>query len=97
MAPTEDQVASTKHAAFEVAKARGSGKAKGTDRVVGKVGIVTGVGPVSGIGSKAAILYAREGAKALYLIDFSQDLTGFATQLAKDFPQCKVRSYSDFS
>jgi hypothetical protein len=87
--PTDSQINTTKAAALDAATARGNGT-KGRERVGGKVGIVTGVGPASGIGTKSARLYAREGAKALYLVDLSRDLPAFAAGLAKEFPGTKV-------
>lgn len=62
----------------------------GTSRVAGKVCIVTGVGPAAGIGAQAARLLAREGAAALYLLDISKDLPGFAKELQGTFPNTKV-------
>lgn len=62
----------------------------GSGRVAGKVGIVTGVGPSTGIGTFASRLFAREGARALYLLDLSDALAGFASELSKTFPETKV-------
>lgn len=62
----------------------------GSGRVAGKVGIVTGVGPAQGIGTFASRMFAREGARALYLLDLSDALPGFAKELAKLFPETKV-------
>jgi NAD(P)-dependent dehydrogenase (short-subunit alcohol dehydrogenase family) len=62
----------------------------GSGRVAHKVGIVTGVGPTSGIGTFASRLFAREGARALYLLDLSDALPGFAADLQKTFPGTKV-------
>ncbi|BEJ04366.1 hypothetical protein CcaverHIS641_0201830 [Cutaneotrichosporon cavernicola] len=62
----------------------------GSGRVAHKVGIVTGVGPASGIGTFASRLFAREGARALYLLDLSDVLPDFASELAKTFPDTKI-------
>lgn len=67
-----------------------SAETTGSNRVAGKVCIVTGVGPASGIGAQAARLLAKEGAEALYLLDLSKDLPGFAKELQGTFPNVKV-------
>lgn len=71
--------------------AQSARETKGTGRVQGKVGIVTGVGPASGIGTYASRLFAREGAKALFLLDLSDALPGFAEELVQTYPNTKVR------
>lgn len=40
--------------------------------------------------SNAARLMAREGAKHLYLLDFTEQVKTFAEQVQKDFPNTKV-------
>jgi len=42
--------------------------------------------------SNAARLMAREGAKHIYLLDFSDQVTAFAKALQADFPETKVCS-----
>lgn len=42
--------------------------------------------------SNAARLMAREGAKHIYLLDFSDQVTTFAKALQGDFPETKVCS-----
>ncbi|TYJ53951.1 hypothetical protein B9479_005428 [Cryptococcus floricola] len=59
----QDQVLASLRSGNESLASGGSGK---LDR---RVGIITGVGPESGIGAAAARLFAREGARHLYLID----------------------------
>lgn len=76
-------------------------------RLAGKVGIITGVGPSTGIGvrqircpgtvranrqSNAARLMAREGARHLYLLDYSQQVEAFSKSLRQEYPDMKVRS-----
>ena len=38
---------------------------------------------------------AREGAKHVYLLDFSDQVTTFAKALQADFPDTKVRFHAD--
>ncbi|TFK26487.1 3-oxoacyl-reductase [Coprinopsis marcescibilis] len=45
-------------------------KAPGNGKLKGKVAVITGVGSLKGIGRATAILFAREGVHALYLIDY---------------------------
>merc|ERR1712032_1000758 len=62
----------------------------GGGKLKGKVGIITGMGPSTGIGTATAKIMAREGAKALYLLDFDDThLKPLAEQLRKDFPSTK--------
>ncbi|TNY20522.1 NAD-binding protein [Rhodotorula diobovata] len=59
-------------------------QAKGSGRFLHKVGIVTGAGSPKGIGRATARLLAREGAKALYVVDFDGSTLGeFADELEK--------------
>ncbi|GJN92690.1 hypothetical protein Rhopal_005725-T1 [Rhodotorula paludigena] len=56
-----------------------------------KVGIVTGTGSLKGIGRATTRLLAREGAKALYVLDFDgSTLDAFADELQKKHPGLKV-------
>ncbi|WWC91683.1 uncharacterized protein L201_006629 [Kwoniella dendrophila CBS 6074] len=64
-----DQLKEIRKSALEGVKKR-SEDTKSTNRVKGKVGIITGVGPETGIGTAAAKLFAREGAKHIYLVDY---------------------------
>ncbi|KAK4685711.1 hypothetical protein P7C73_g4435, partial [Tremellales sp. Uapishka_1] len=68
-------------------RAEGTG---GSGKLTGKVGVITGVGPAIGIGAAAARLFAREGAKHLYLLDYSDaHLSTFTDSLRKTFPSVK--------
>lgn len=63
----------------------------GSGRLDGAVAIVTGVGSLTGIGRASALGFAREGAKALYLLDFDgSNLDDLRTAVLKLAPQCKV-------
>ncbi|KAH9061292.1 sex determination protein tasselseed-2 [Lactarius vividus] len=44
-----------------------------TGKLSGKVIVITGVGSLKGIGRAAALLFAHEGARHLYLLDFAGD------------------------
>jgi len=60
-------------------------------RLKDKVCVITGVGSMKGIGRAAALLFAHEGAKHLYLIDF--DATGLPDlkeTIHKRYPDVKV-------
>jgi len=60
-------------------------------RLAGKVCVVTGVGSLKGIGRASAILFAHEGAKHLYLLDFSPDnLPNLKLTIEKSYPDVKV-------
>ncbi|TFY83015.1 hypothetical protein EWM64_g1006 [Hericium alpestre] len=60
-------------------------------RLQGKVGVITGVGSVKGIGRASAILFAHEGAKHLYLMDFSaENLPDLKSTIEKSYPDVKV-------
>ncbi|GAA6038097.1 hypothetical protein JCM8097_007544 [Rhodosporidiobolus ruineniae] len=64
---------------------------QGSGRFEGKVGIVTGAGSERGIGRATARLLAREGAKALYLLDFDgSTLDEFAKELEGKHEGLKV-------
>lgn len=69
-----------------------SAQTTGLGRMANKVGVITGVGPAAGIGSQTARVFAREGARAIYLVDVSKDLPGFAEELGKIYPKTKVGS-----
>ncbi|KAF8339627.1 uncharacterized protein EI90DRAFT_2907642 [Cantharellus anzutake] len=43
------------------------------NKLKGKVAIITGVGSLKGIGRAAALLFAHQGARHLYLIDYVED------------------------
>ncbi|EJU04055.1 NADP-binding protein [Dacryopinax primogenitus] len=60
-------------------------------KLQGKVCVITGVGSVKGIGRASAFLFAREGAKHLYLLDFDgSNLPSLAHELKEKFPDVKV-------
>lgn len=64
--------------------------ARGT-RMQDKVCIITGVGSLKGIGRATALLYAHEGAKHLYLLDFSpENLPNLKSTIEKAYPDVKV-------
>ncbi|KAM0751016.1 NAD-binding protein [Meredithblackwellia eburnea MCA 4105] len=64
---------------------------KGSGRMKGKVCIVTGVGSEKGIGRASAIAYAREGAKAIYILDYAgESLPALAKTLESRYPGVKV-------
>jgi len=57
----------------------------------GKVCIITGVGSLKGIGRATAMLYAHEGAKHLYLLDYSGDnLPDLQETITSKYPDVKV-------
>ncbi|KAF8967868.1 hypothetical protein BDZ97DRAFT_1801656 [Flammula alnicola] len=56
-----------------------------------KVCIVTGVGSLKGIGRASALLFAHEGAKHLYLLDFDPtNLPDLKSTIEKKYPDVKV-------
>ncbi|KAJ7346741.1 hypothetical protein DFH08DRAFT_869186 [Mycena albidolilacea] len=60
-------------------------------RLKDKVCIITGVGSLKGIGRASALLFAHEGAKHLYLIDFdSKNLPGLKETIEKRYPDVKA-------
>ncbi|POY76542.1 hypothetical protein BMF94_0383 [Rhodotorula taiwanensis] len=60
-------------------------------RFPGKVAIVTGVGSLKGIGRATVRLLAREGAKAIYILDFDgSTLDAFAQELEQKHRGLKV-------
>ncbi|KAJ7647217.1 hypothetical protein FB45DRAFT_192333 [Roridomyces roridus] len=60
-------------------------------RLKDKVIIITGVGSLKGIGRASALLFAHEGAKHLYLIDFdSTNLPDLKTSIEKRYPDVKT-------
>ncbi|GAA5918955.1 hypothetical protein JCM6882_008647 [Rhodosporidiobolus microsporus] len=64
---------------------------QGSGRFKGKVGIVTGAGNERGIGRATVRLLAREGAKALYILDFDgSTLDAFAKELEGKYPGLSV-------
>ncbi|WWD03513.1 hypothetical protein V865_001565 [Kwoniella europaea PYCC6329] len=64
---------------------------KGSGKLNGKVGVITGVGPESGIGTAAAKLFARDGVKHLYLIDYDDTaLPNLKKWLESTYPSTKV-------
>ncbi|WVF73005.1 hypothetical protein IAT40_007823 [Kwoniella sp. CBS 6097] len=64
---------------------------EGSGKLEGKVGVITGVGPLVGIGTAAAKLFAREGAKHLYLVDFDDTpVPALLKYLNETYPKTKV-------
>ncbi|KAJ6500007.1 hypothetical protein C8R47DRAFT_1110022 [Mycena vitilis] len=60
-------------------------------RLKDKVCIITGVGSLKGIGRASALLFAHEGAKHLYLIDFDPtNLPDLKATIAQRYPDVKV-------
>ncbi|KAJ7901952.1 hypothetical protein B0H14DRAFT_2669234 [Mycena olivaceomarginata] len=60
-------------------------------RLKDKVCIITGVGSLKGIGRASALLFAHEGAKHLYLIDFdSKNLPDLKETIEKRYPDVKA-------
>ncbi|GAA5856108.1 hypothetical protein JCM8547_002983 [Rhodosporidiobolus lusitaniae] len=67
----------------------------GSGRARGKVGIVTGAGSEKGIGRATARLLAREGAGALYILDFDGSTLGsFAKELEAKHPGLSVSAHT---
>jgi len=62
-----------------------------SNRLKGKVCIVTGVGSLKGIGRATALLFAHEGAKALYLLDFDgTNLPNLKETITTKYPDVHV-------
>ncbi|KAF8894947.1 hypothetical protein CPB84DRAFT_1825889 [Gymnopilus junonius] len=60
-------------------------------KLKGKVCIITGVGSLKGIGRAAALTFAHEGAKHLYLLDYDPtNLPELKTTIEKKYPDVKV-------
>ncbi|EIN11506.1 NAD(P)-binding protein [Punctularia strigosozonata HHB-11173 SS5] len=60
-------------------------------RMKGKVCVVTGVASLKGIGRASALLFAHEGAKHLYCLDFSpENLPNLKATIEKRYPDVKV-------
>ncbi|KAJ6594015.1 hypothetical protein B0H19DRAFT_46013 [Mycena capillaripes] len=60
-------------------------------RLKDKVCIITGVGSLKGIGRASALLFAHEGAKHLYLIDFdATNLPDLKATIEKRYPDVKT-------
>ncbi|EJD03154.1 NAD-binding protein [Fomitiporia mediterranea MF3/22] len=60
-------------------------------RLQGKVCIITGVDSLKGIGRASALLFAHEGAKHLYLLDYSgKNLPELQRTIQKDYPDVQV-------
>lgn len=60
-------------------------------KLKGKVCIVTGVGSLLGIGRASALLFAHEGAKHLYLLDYDDtNLSELKSTIEKRYPDVKV-------
>ncbi|RXW21628.1 hypothetical protein EST38_g4223 [Candolleomyces aberdarensis] len=63
----------------------------GSGKLKGKVCIITGVGSLKGIGRATSLLYAREGAKHLYLLDYDgTNLPNLKETIASQYPGVKV-------
>ncbi|KAH9176331.1 sex determination protein tasselseed-2 [Lactarius sanguifluus] len=62
-----------------------------TGKLSGKVAVITGVGSLKGIGRAAALLFAHEGARHLYLLDFAGDnLPNLKSTIEERYPDVKV-------
>ncbi|KAI0685194.1 NAD-P-binding protein [Cytidiella melzeri] len=60
-------------------------------RLQGKVCIITGVGSLKGIGRASAMIYAHEGAKHLYLLDFDgKNLPELKATIESKYPDVKA-------
>jgi len=60
-------------------------------RLHGKVCIITGVSSLHGIGRASALLFAHEGARHLYLLDFSsENLPELKSTIQHSYPDVKV-------
>ncbi|CAG8686702.1 12789_t:CDS:2 [Acaulospora colombiana] len=60
-------------------------------RLKDKVCIITGVGSLKGIGRATALLFAHQGAKALYLLDFDgTNLPNLKETIEKSYPDVHV-------
>jgi len=60
-------------------------------KLKGKVCIITGVGSLKGIGRAAALLYAHEGARHLYLLDYAgENLPDLRETIESRYPEVKV-------
>ncbi|KAJ3550003.1 hypothetical protein NMY22_g674 [Coprinellus aureogranulatus] len=66
-------------------------KAPGSGKLKGKVCIITGVGSLKGIGRATALLFAREGAEHLYLLDFDgKNLPDLKQVIESQYPGVQV-------
>ncbi|KAH9002073.1 sex determination protein tasselseed-2 [Lactarius hatsudake] len=62
-----------------------------TGKLSGKVAVITGVGSLKGIGRAAALLFAHEGARHLYLLDFAGDnLPNLKSTIEERYPDVKT-------
>ncbi|KAJ8522464.1 hypothetical protein ONZ45_g921 [Pleurotus djamor] len=62
-----------------------------TSKLKDKVCVITGVGSLKGIGRATALLYAHEGAKHLYLLDYdATNLPNLKETIEKAYPDVKV-------
>ncbi|KAH8990513.1 3-oxoacyl-reductase [Lactarius akahatsu] len=62
-----------------------------TGKLSGKVAVITGVGSLKGIGRAAALLFAHEGARHLYLLDFAGDnLPNLKSTIEERYPDVKA-------
>jgi NAD(P)-dependent dehydrogenase (short-subunit alcohol dehydrogenase family) len=85
----EEHYATTK-ARIEKIKSQLDNAARG-DKLSGRVCIITGVGSLKGIGRATSILFAHEGAKHLYLIDFDPtNLPNLKSTIETRYPDVKV-------
>ncbi|KAK6909549.1 hypothetical protein I203_103570 [Kwoniella mangroviensis CBS 8507] len=63
----------------------------GKGRMQDKVGVITGVGPLNGIGTATAKLFAKEGARHLYLLDIQDEsLNKLKEWLEDNYPKTKT-------
>lgn len=62
-----------------------------TGKLSGKVAVITGVGSLKGIGRATALLFAHEGARHLYLLDFAGDnLPNLKSTIEERYPDVKA-------
>ncbi|KAH9040754.1 sex determination protein tasselseed-2 [Lactarius pseudohatsudake] len=62
-----------------------------TGKLSGKVAVITGVGSLKGIGRATAFLFAHEGARHLYLLDFAGDnLPNLKSTIEERYPDVKA-------
>jgi len=88
-ATTQDNYAKTVERLKRIQHQVSEGPRGGT--LKGKVCIITGVGSLKGIGRATALLWAREGARHLYLLDYSgENLPNLKETIVSKYPDVKV-------
>lgn len=75
----------------QIANARKLAEGPRTGRLAGKVAIVTGANSLTGIGRATALLFAREGAKAVYVSDYdTSELDSLVQLMGERYPDVKT-------